>query len=405
MTPTSPNSISVHLHQIGDLLGSLTSHVLTGCASGRYWLAKGTALALLVSFFFSGFPPIFQERSSIYSWDVYSIKITNPFTDITRHVDDLEKHETKLNYRLTVPVIAHVLRLSRTGIIALAMALGIASFALIIAAVSDATSSRVLGITTGLLSATLPTGYLAFYAGNGLLFDGYALFFLAWACAARRPWELTFAVFLASWTDERALLASCLVWAFHASRSGDQTGPKVRSMVLACTAAWVCYFASRYVVWSVFQLPANAAGTGLTCLKRNAYMFHWCLWSSLKFAWLPLIFIGVQAIRLRRQLVPSTLLIGGAGIVLGSSLMVDDLTKSMAYLLPALPLLSLLLSRHLGSERAAGVLLVVAAFSAPLPNYDIFGTPTSFIHPSWRPPGILALTFELVSFLKSIFGK
>jgi len=397
------NPLSTHLHQIVDLLGSLTAHVLNRCSTGRYWLVKSTMLSVLLCFFFSGPPPLFQERTSIYSWEIYSLKIANPFADVTRHVDDLEKHEAKLNYRLTVPIMANLLHLNRTAIIGLAAALGIASFALIIAATSAATSSRLLRITTGLLTATLPSGYISFYAGNGLLFDGYALFFLAWSCAARRPWELALAVFFASWTDERALLASCLVWAFHAAKSSNQPGPKARTMVIACTLAWMAYFASRYCVWSVYHLPANAEGTGLTCLKRNAYLSHWCLWYSLKFVWLPLTYISIQAVRLKLHIIQSALLLGGIFIVLASALVVYDLTKSMAYVLPALPLMSLLLARHLGSERAAGIILLITAFSALLPNYDIFGTPTTFIHPSWRPPGIIALLLELVSFLKTIY--
>ena len=404
MPSLAQNPLSTHIHQIVDSLGSLTAHVLSRCTSGRYWLTKSTMLSVLLCFFFSGPPPIFNERTSIYSWEIYSLKIASPFTDITPHVDDLGKHEAKLNYRLTVPVIANLLQLNRTAIVGLAIALGIASFALIIAAASTATSSRILGITTDLLTATLPSGYLPFYAGNGLLFDGYALFFLAWGCAARRPWELALAVFLASWTDERALLASCLVWAFHAAKSPDQPGPKVRTMVIACTSAWVVYFASRYGIWSAFHLPTNAAGTGLACLKRNAYLFQWCLWNSLKFAWCPLIFIGVQAIRLKKELAFSALLIGGTGIVLGASLLVDDLTKSMAYVLPALPLMSLLLARHLGSERAAGIMLVITPFP-PCCQTTISSEPPppSFILPG-APLGSWPLCLNSLYFSKQYFN-
>src|SRR5277367_2652998 len=78
--------------------------------AGRYWVAEVLYAAILFSVLFSGgVDNRLSVASGEYWFPAYFQKIEHPLLDVAK-INPAGNHEAKLNFRLTVPVILHVLR-------------------------------------------------------------------------------------------------------------------------------------------------------------------------------------------------------------------------------------------------------------------------------------------------------
>lgn len=163
--------------------------------SGRWWHLKAAILCVAFSILVMGG---FRIQPFM---ECYNEKIEHPLKDLTRYYP-LDSHEAKLNYRLTVPVILHLLRLHSQWVMPAATILAITAVLYLSCLVAfQITSSRVVALFVGL-------GVASTYAGSyGFIQVGYDAMTLALVvCAAlvRIPWYLRgILVFAACFADER----------------------------------------------------------------------------------------------------------------------------------------------------------------------------------------------------------
>jgi hypothetical protein len=170
------------------------------------------------------------------------------------------------------------------------------------------------------------------------------------------------AVSVAAWTDERALLVALVVCAFHLAN--DRRGPS-----LAVVAALSAYAAVRLWLTVAYDLHVDTAAVGWDVLSSNARFVPVAALLALEGAWL-VIGIGIREVWRARRVYAATLaalvLVSGVGAVL-----VYDVTRSMAYLLPAFLVVAVEGVRLF--PRRARLLWGCAAVTAVIPTIWIAG--------------------------------
>jgi hypothetical protein len=258
---------------------------------------------------------------------------------LTKHTfspeEDPSTHLEKISYRLTVPFIANLFQLGPLGVFLLQNVLG-----LILIACSLKFGERV---TSDRVSALLFTAGLVFtYAGSSYFFDVWGIldpfgyFFLFWALYYPRPWSVMLSIFLASFTDERAFIASFLVLGYHYFRLGPEkpgrTGPhgRIDRSFLAGLAGAFGYLICRGILHQWFGFRTGTTHLGLLPFLQNIDQIAWGLWSGFEGGWMILLayFILLWTNRERSAfLVQSMVFV----VVLMVAISVWDVTRSAAY--------------------------------------------------------------------------
>ena len=296
-------------------------------------------LAVVASLFLS-FPSYdyLNSASADESWEPVLRQFSDPSTNMTDYYGS-ESHASKKTFRLTVPILAHLLGFKTIGAVCLQ---GLAGVLLLFFAVSlffritrDRPSAFFLTLA---ISFSYP-GTASFVELRGI-FDGVALCAMLGSMWARHPVGIAGAVFFASWTDERGLIASSLVWIYHALR---RTGAQSRSQfsidlweqrAVAVVIAWILYFISRIGMVSIYELETATGGIGLGVFFDQINQIPMGLWTGLEGGWLVVLLAGsvLWATCSWRAL---ACLAAATVVIAGVALSVVDITRSMAYLLPA----------------------------------------------------------------------
>jgi hypothetical protein len=266
-----------------------------------------------------------REAGNQGTWRNAAIKGQDPTVDMPRRFPPAS-HEAKLNFRLTVPLLARVLHLGRDGLLALFAFCGVVILYLTLDLSYQLTQSRIAAAAVCLAVACIWPGVLAFHQLLGGFYDAVALCMLLAAMRATAP--LTgVALFLAAWTDERALLAAGLILVYAAVRREF-----VRGIVIV--AAGAGYAATRLYFGNVYSLHTAWDGIGLGILLKEFNMAPLGIWTGLGGCWL--IVAGGMWVLLARRRFALVLAYGLAlCAVIGAALVVEDVTRSMAYTLPA----------------------------------------------------------------------
>ena len=294
-------------------------------------------LAMLFSVLFSG--GVDDSRLSVatgdYWFPAYFQKIEHPLLDVAK-INPPGNHEAKLNFRLTVPVILHLLHVPSNQRWTLPVLAVCGTCALILISCAFAfrvTGDRVCGLYAALaVSAT----YIGSF-GFAMYYDTIALSQIALAMlpGVAWPWK-GLLVFTASFTDERALPASLflLVQTLCAS-----PGQKWRERIfcpdfLAVIAGMVAYCAGRLALEQFAGLTSPHAGIGHGFLLTNAPFWHAGIWLALKGGWL---LVGVAAICLwrNRQFPALSAFLFVTALCVGGGFLVEDVLRSTAYVFPA----------------------------------------------------------------------
>jgi hypothetical protein len=312
-------------------------------------------LLVLVFSLLRAFPnySFLREAGNQGTWRNAAIKGQDPTVDMTRRFPPAS-HEAKLNFRLTVPLLARVLHLGRDGLLALFSISGvlilyftldlsyqltqspwqngIAPLAQQPARInrevrsSDFLGSRIAAAAVCMAVACIWPGVLAFHQLLGGFYDAVALCLLLAAMRATAPLAAV-ALFLAAWTDERALLAAGLILVYAALRREFARG-------IAIAAAGSAYAATRLYFGNVYSLHTAWDGIGLGILLKDFNMAPLGIWTGLGGCWL--IVAGGMWVLLARRRFFLVLAYGLAlCAVIVAALVVEDVTRSMAYTLPA----------------------------------------------------------------------
>jgi hypothetical protein len=306
--------------------------------SGRFWLPVIILISLTCALFFAfpSYDAITSENNTL-SWQAVLEKSADPFMDMSQKYEP-ESHESKLTFRITVPILAHLLNLGIFGMIGLQFIVGVFILGLSAQVVHNLTQDRLLALFAAILVAGTYAGTTSFVELRGI-FDGVAIFFLILALSMKNSVLISIAIFLAAWTDERGLVASLFVFLFHAMSNEIKDRKTWRNYLspapLAVIIGGIAYLVSRYLMATIFKLATPIGGIGLDLLFNQFNQFPMGTWTALEGGWLLVLIATIILLQKRMYATLMLMVIGIFGII-SISLSVIDITRSMAYMIPVL---------------------------------------------------------------------
>jgi hypothetical protein len=235
------------------------------------------------------------------------------------------------------------------------------------------TGSRTVALYLTLATACTWPGLLAFHQLLGGFYDAVALWLLVLAMAARRPAIAAAALFAAAWTDERALVAAPILLLFAVARS-----ERPRSIAVLAGAA--AYLGSRVWLAHAWGLRTTLAGTGIASFLQNVHIAPLGVWSGLGGGWI-LIAGALAILAARRRYLEFAALLFGVGLVTAAALVVEDLTRSMAYALPAVFVALHVLAGNESRRTVERIVRAAALVCVLLPTWFVQSSDVTWILP------------------------
>ena len=322
------------------------SSIVRPANSGRYWKFKALLFILAVALLRT--IPAYTAVESAFvksTWQSAQLKFDHPLTDMAR-VFPPASHEAKLTFRMTVPLVAHVMRLTPGHFLVLNALLGILLLYLVLTIAHRIVQDPTIALLTTLSIACAWPGQTAFHELRGGYYDAAALCLLLLASSARTNIAVALWTFLAVWTDERALLAVPLALFVQARR---------KPMIVASAA----YILIRLALATQYSTPT--AGLGVPVFLNQLSTLPLGLWTGLGGAWVPI----VAALRTQPWKIAAAL----TPLLLAASLVVD-ITRTAAYCLPAVFVALSLLKQNRHLEILAAI---AASLSLLLPSFYVEG--------------------------------
>jgi hypothetical protein len=341
--------------------------------TGPRWKAR--ALLFVLSFsLFRAFPNynVLRQPEVVNTWKEVAIKIAHPATDMVR-LFPADSHEAKLNFRLTVPLIAHVFHLGTAGQLALFAVCGALLLLCALTLAERATGSRTVALYVTLAIACTWPGVLAFHQLQGGFYDAVALLLLLFAMAARRPAVAGAALFAAAWTDERALLVAPLVCLFALAQSE-------RSRCAAVLLGVAAYLAGRIWLAHAWALHTTMAGVGIPIFLRDLHMAPLGLWAGLTGTWIVIV-CALAILAARRRYFEFAGLAFGVALLTACALGLEDQARTMAYALPAVFVALQVLAKNETPGTVERIAKATALVCALLPTWFVQSGNATWILP------------------------
>lgn len=310
--------------------------------AGRHlWLlwavALAAALSLTISFprisFFLG-----NDEQLVNLWPYVERQAADPLSMTGENYKNPSSHQAKRAFRLTQPLTMRFLHLDWRGMLVIQFGLGLLLLALVGKITMDLFGDRIVAVASVFGVASIYAGKAAFLQLSGMS-DTIAYTLLTLAAAFRNPFIIATGVVGAAFTDERGLMAAPFVAIYWAMRQGDcqrpnwlnlQTGAVVAAVVVACIIRLVLMLGyGLYIPIGV----GNAAGLDLIPSmfpSLQDYLPH-----TLAGLWLWSLLACVFLVRKRWWFSLACMAIGTAAVV-GISILVHDIQRSLAYSLPLL---------------------------------------------------------------------
>jgi hypothetical protein len=341
-----------------------------------YWKAKALALVLLITLF-RAFPSYDALRWQYVesTWRDVQPLLEHPFADPGKFsfaAQDIRL--ANLRFRRTVPVLAYLFGLRRNGLLLTFAIAGIVLLLGTLHAVDQVTSSRKAAFFVCLAVACVWPGETAFHDLRGGYFDAVALCLLVLALCSSSSILAGICVFLAAWTDERALLASVFVLLFAVSRDPKTswrslTGAKPAGIMIA----WVAYLATRVWLTSSASLATTSGGLGVATFVEQLNALPLGIWAGLGGCWI-LTACGAASCVLQKRYWMAACFSGAVILMVALAGGITDITRTMSYALPAVFLAVSLLARGETVRRIEKVALLSAAISFVAPTYYVQGS-------------------------------
>ncbi|MEZ5204097.1 MAG: hypothetical protein R2701_06875 [Acidimicrobiales bacterium] len=324
--------------------------------SGRWWLAVVVGLAFATSIVASA-PDYSQFDPQDASWQAIEHNASHPFDQ--SGLDPVKDRAYNFTFRVTVPLVGGVLGLSPAGYLVLQGLSGLGLFAAAALVAQRITGSRRLAALTAISTGLMWAGACAFIEVHAN-FDAVAIALLVAAMATRRPPLIALCTFLAAWTDERAIPIVAFVALYHhVAESTNLTWPRALTLpqVWGAAAGVAIHVVTRIVASSAFDIhqPSNL---GASYIKEQTSILPVGMWTGLEGLW---VFVALAGLLLwkRRAYTLDVAYLGAIAAFAVLAIGVVDVTRSMAYLLPA-GLAGMAVVARLGSHR----LVRVATYAA-----------------------------------------
>ncbi len=338
--------------------------------SGPRWKLRALLVVLSLSLF-RAFPSYDALRTDFVQakWRAVQIKFDQPFADTSRLFPP-GTHESQLTFRLTAPLLAKTFGLRRNGMLIFFAITGILILYASLHLAHEASKSRRIALFVCLALACVWPGVAAFHELRGGYYDALALCLLLLALSTRR-WVVAFLlVFAAAWTDERAVIASFFLLLYPDAGKGGLGGarPQVVSTLLACGA----YAGARAYLAVIHSYPAMPAGMGISVLADQLSIIPLAIWTGLGGAWI-LVVLALPLLLSQRRYLVALGFAGALTATAGGALLVADVTRSMAYCLPAVFVALSVLSRGRPEKQVERLAAIVAGISFIVPTGYVEG--------------------------------
>lgn len=371
-------------------LGESVFSIIEKHLSSKYWKIKIIVFSVFLSLFFASpaYDLFFIGEGSKY-WSEVMKQIDDPFQP--RDYDP-DSHASKLAFRLTPPLIAHFLGLNIVG----CLIMQFIAFATLFYFVLQLTYK----ITQDTVATTLLIWAFAFiYPGNVLcsdmrgIFDVVAFCLLAICMFSRNSYVITLSSFFASFTDERALIASSLIFLWFLLRDTNFNCLRLKSFyrtnksVFALLLSWLMYYIARTLLSYFFHLRISKGGTDLFLKQINILPFG--IWTGLEGFWL-IILLSFIIIVNKHKWFFLLVYITSLSIISFVALSVYDITRSMAYIFPSI-FVSLYMIRQYESKLFIRYCSLIVFLICLFPTYyigDKIFTNTSYPLPMRLIPSI-----------------
>lgn len=339
--------------------------------SGPNWKARSLFIILAICLF-RAFPNynFLREPSVSQTWSDAQIKVDHPLADMARLFPP-GTHESKLTFRLTVPLLAHSFHLRQAGLLILFGICGVFLLYSVVSISYEITGSRKASAYICLAVGCIWPGLLAFHQLLGGFYDAMALVLLLLAMAAESPAVSAVLVFAAAWTDERALAASLPVFLFAAVRSGrGKLHALYTGKAGAILLAWMAYFGTRLYLGVAHRLVVDSGGIGFGILARNVALIALGIWTALGCAWL-LVAYGFLALMLKKRYSVAIAFGCALGSIMGVAFLTLDITRSLAYCLPAVFIGMSAASENESREKLEALAGLCALISFAIPTHFV----------------------------------
>ena len=286
-------------------------------------------------------------------------------------------HDSNLTFRLTVPILAHVFHLHRAGVLIFFAFVGFVLLYLVLQVVFTLSASKRVALFVCLPTACTWPGEAAFHELRGGYYDALALCLLLAACATPSSILTAAFLFLAAWTDERALVASSFVFLLYASSFSlsNETGGVRRFLAgkpAAVIVAAAAYLGIRAYLTATHSFVLAAGGVGFSVLSQQVNVIPLAIWTGLGGSWI-LVLLGLLALFPQRRYLAAAGFCGALAGMMLASLAVVDVTRSMAYCLPAVFIGLAALSSSEGIKRIENLAAISGVISLLVPTFYLEG--------------------------------
>ncbi|HTW66837.1 MAG TPA: hypothetical protein VME17_19590 [Bryobacteraceae bacterium] len=341
--------------------------------AGPYWKLRALCAVVALALF-RAFPNYDVLDTNFFQtkWRDVQVKFDHPLIDMSR-IFSAGSHESKLTFRLTVPVLAHVLHLHEVGLLIVFAIAGVALLYLVLKMAFALTGNKRVALLVCLATACAWPGEAAFQELRGGYYDALALCLLLGACAARSSLLVGALVFLAAWTDERALLAASFVFLLYVYESTGDIRSWLAGKPAAVIVGAAAYLASRESLTVAQSYTLATSGVGFAVLARQVNVIPIAIWSGLAGCWILVCFGALALFRQRRYFFSWVFCAAMAGMIV-ASLAVVDVTRSMAYCLPALLVTLAALGKSENVKRLEKLAAISAAISFLVPTFYLEGS-------------------------------
>jgi hypothetical protein len=355
---------------IKHILTSYENYIYKKCdafTEKKYWIATLTVLLPLISLFFAfpAYDGITTEFSEL--WKAIFRQIDNPFKEYSY---DPYSHEAKTTFRLFVPLVAKVLHLNIAGILIMQAVFGAILFYMSAKIFLRLTDDKTSSLLLTLALAFIWTGRTS-VSEIRAMFDGISIFFLVFSIYYKNPLLIFIGIFFSSWTDERGLIASSLVFLFW-SYYPERRFTFFNKQTIAIITAWLAYFAIRFYMSFSLHLTTYSDYVGFSVFREQINNLPIGLWSALEGFWIIVLLSLIVLFKTDKKLYSFFIAIA-VSIVLIVAMSVHDITRSMAYVFPVVFISILILKEQETPFTLKKLSLVAASVSFIYPAYDTTG--------------------------------
>ncbi|MEM6342615.1 MAG: hypothetical protein AAF927_02000 [Bacteroidota bacterium] len=353
-----------------------------------YWRLYSIVIAFLLSIMFafpaydSMLPGAQKVKNHQHLEEQFEYPLQNPDASP-------ETHQAKMVFRLTVPALANISGVRNPKVyILLQHLLGLGFFYFFLLLAERLFEDKVSALLLLLSIVAIYLGKSFFWDIQGW-FDGLAFFFLLLSMYTKSPPVQWLCLSIAFWTDERAILASGLIWCWWKIQYYETEKLSFKKLIwpdritLTFVIAWGAYLALRFWLGHTYGMQTPMGDSGAFGFQRWEVIVP-ALFTALEGTWLlfvPLL-LGIKINRSYWLL--AAIALGFLAVVI-PALTVADMTRSLTYCFPIFLIAAYFLKDQVDIQDGQTYLLIIAIICWLFPNFTVISV-LSWMHPIF--PGI-----------------